>query len=435
MRTMKNKLQNITLWALVIIFALGTANAVLAQDECDATYKKYTDNRKGTVDQKKVAVTSAKEYLEKCKKPGENDEVIAYINKDLPKLEKVIYMDGLYKRFDGALADKKWTEFFASGKEIMTVTPEDNYTLLKMLDVGITLAAYTNPPVDTHNQEIINYAKEAIKRYETGTTEIPKEGISFKTKDDILGWSNYIIGFIHAYRMTANADEAKKIELRKQAVPYLYKSTKYTPSPTSELKDVFWHYYGIGLSYKDDYLKGQQEYQAKYKDLKEETEESKTALAKLKGVADRALDAFARAAKIATDKKLPQAKSLNDSLADLYKARIGKDSTAGMDEYIKNLLSKGMPDPSSPITPIVDAPTTPTSTTGTTTTGTTTTGTTTTTTTSTTTKPTTTTTTTTTTKPTTTTTTTTTTKPTTTTTTNSTTTKTPKKPTPKKKGK
>ena len=51
-------------------------------------YKKYVDNYKGTFEQKKIALKTAKEYLEKYKDCAEDKHIIEYFKKSIPMLEQ-----------------------------------------------------------------------------------------------------------------------------------------------------------------------------------------------------------------------------------------------------------------------------------------------------------------------------------------------------------
>ncbi|MCA1608870.1 MAG: hypothetical protein LC730_05350, partial [Acidobacteria bacterium] len=82
----------------------------------------------------------------------------------------------------------------------------------------------------------------------------------------------------------------------------------------------------------------------------------KAAEGMIKGYLERAIDAFGRAKKFtpATDKTTVDA--INKTLADLYKARFAK--TDGMDAYVASKIAQPMPDPTSQVTPIIEAETT-----------------------------------------------------------------------------
>jgi hypothetical protein len=84
---------------------------------------------------------------------------------------------------------------------------------------------------------------------------------------------------------------------------------------------------------------------------KDETPESKLALANINQIVDRMIDAYARAVAVAgTDPKFAQAKaSWQESLTTWYKYR-NSDKTDGMNELVAGILTKPLPPEPTPLT-------------------------------------------------------------------------------------
>jgi hypothetical protein len=112
----------------------------------------------------------------------------------------------------------------------------------------------------------------------------------------------------------------------------------------SDLKKDPWTYFFIGAAYEaGPYAKLSADYKAKFEG-KDESPESKLALANIQQVIDRVIDAYARAVALAgTDAKYQvNKKEWMDSLTTWYKYRHNQ-SDAGLNEMIATVLSKPLP--------------------------------------------------------------------------------------------
>lgn len=393
---MKTIFRNLALGVLMTgISAIG-ATTTFAQDVCTdveantALYKKYTDNYAGKLDQIKVAIEAAKEYIQKyegcvdatTKAPTYADQV-NYLKGALPEREGFVktkegevVKNALLKRIDTSAKAKNISEVYASGKEILN--RESDFDKLA-LDVAITLATagfeqtLATPPVDTYNADTITYAKNAIQKIEAGKTSESYGIWSYNLKNDkftdrksySLGALNYIIGYITYYRQGKDNPEKKK-----EGLGYLYKSTQFNSlSKTDPL--IF---QSFGAWYLDEALKIDKERLAAIKAAGDkDTDETLAMYALSKGYADRSIDSYARAYKLAKDDKTSKKEyvdGLYGKLKDLYAFRYdGK--TTGIDEFVSTVQNKPLPDPSTAVTPVKEetpAPTTPTTTTTTNTT-------------------------------------------------------------------
>jgi hypothetical protein len=103
------------------------------------------------------------------------------------------------------------------------------------------------------------------------------------------------------------------------------------------------------------YAKQSEEYKAKYSG-KEETPESKLALANINQLVDRMIDGYARAVALAgADAKLaPQKTEWTASLTQWYKFR--NNSETGMNEFVASVLSKPLPPEPTPLTSLPATP-------------------------------------------------------------------------------
>jgi len=360
---MKTIFRALALALLLTAFSAAAVTPIFAQDGLEenvALYKKYTENFNGTIAQKKIAVEAGKQYIEKYGSNADYAPQIDYLKKDVPRLEKAVAAieakeakGALATRFDTAVRANNVAESFSTGKQILAGNPDFVDVYLVLASAGFDQATLPTP-VDTYNTDTVSYAKTAIEKIEAGKPSTTGDwgAVSYAYKNDkfadgksnALGSMNYNIGYIMYFRQNQ----------KKEALPYFYKSLQYN-SPAKNNPTV---YQAIGASYFDEAKRLGQESADKYKAASNtETEESKAAFALAKGYADRAIDAYARAYKIAGSNPATK-KEYKDGLyriiQDLYKFRY-EGKIEGIDAYIASVMNKPMLDPTIAVTPVVEA--------------------------------------------------------------------------------
>ena len=381
---MKTIYRNLALGILLAVFAAFSVAPVSAQtatqDEKTKLYNTYIENYDKSLDKQKIALAAAKQYVEKYGANAEDKEQVDYFKGAIPSLEEGINKveretkekaatGVIYETFNTANKNKNVPELFTTGKQILGKQPE-------FLDINLVLAsagfdqAVLPTPVDTYNNDTINYAKKAIQLIESGKpseTEqygagsyIYKNDKFTDTKSNALGWMNYTIGYITYYRQ--GKDNAAK---KKEALPYFYKATQHNSfNKTNPLV-----YQTIGAWYLDEAIKIDTDRKAKITAAGDkDTDETLAMLANQKGYADRAIDSYARAYKFAKDdpkQKKEYTDNLYSRLKELYTFRY-EGKTEGIDQFVATVQNKPMPDPTAEITPVKEetpATTTTTSTT------------------------------------------------------------------------
>lgn len=390
---MKTIFRFLALGILMAVFSAVTVTSSFAQgDEAaakKALYDTYIANYdKPEIEKKEIAIKAAKEYVEKYGANAPDKEQVDYFKTAIPDLEKAVAeiraaeekrkkdvaKQALFKSFDdgvkGTNGKADPVKTYASGKEIVAGDPDFVDVILVLGSVGFDQAVLPTP-VDTYNEDTIQYAKMAIQKLEANkpskTGDFGVLQYSYKNKDypdgkaNALGWMNYNIGYITYYRQGKD-NPAKK----KEALPYLYKATQYT---SFNQKNPFL-YQTIGAWYLDEAIKIDKDRKAKITAAGDkDTDETLAMLAMQKGYADRAIDAYARAYKFAKDDKNSKKEytdNLYARLKELYVFRYdGK--TEGIDQFVASVQSKPLPDPTAAITPVKDETTTPPATTSTTT--------------------------------------------------------------------
>ena len=355
---MKKLTTSLSILTLVAIFALPVAaRASIAQpdntvqdQQCtqeakDALYKAFRDNR--TADQAK-AYDAAKKYLA-CP-AGEvteaSQKIVDYLKKWVTAYEegskKIKCRELLYNQ-------QKFVEAFALCKEILAVEPENLKVLVDLGANGYLVAPLNNPGLSA---DAVTFATKAIQMIDAGKTI--DDWAPLASKDVAVAYLNYTIG---------------SLTLQKDPVAALKNLLKAAQFETPLKKSPFTYAYIAGAYETGTYAKLSEAYEV-YKG-KDETPESKLALANIYQIVDRMIDGYARAVALAgSDPKFATQKTLwQESLTGWYKFRNG-DKTDGMNELIAGILAKPLPPEPTPLTSLPAAP--PTSTPATNTNGTTT---------------------------------------------------------------
>src|ERR1044072_2971676 len=177
-----------------------------------------------------------------------------------------------------------------------------------MAQIGYFDLAFSAPPEYTYNGGRVNYAKPALRMIDSGivsdatpaanNTTVQNWGggnYSLKSKDNASAWMNFIIA-----RLTSdtNKDTTRSRALFKEAAPYYYKAVKFE-SP--DIKKSPLPYQNIGRYYLEELNAQVDEFNKTCKNLTEDTDQCKNIREMQLAYADRGLDAYARALKIAKD--------------------------------------------------------------------------------------------------------------------------------------
>lgn len=319
-------------------------DAGCTQEAKDALYASFLKNLK--TDQAK-AYEEAKKYLA-CPAAGEITEaqqkIIDYLKNFVTKYEaatrKTTYRIKLYN-------EKKYAEGYAMGKEILATEPDN---LQVLVDLGAN--AYLLPPLKNPQltADGLGFAQKALQMLESGKTLESWDPLG--SKDVAVAYLNYSIG-----TLTLEKDPSA-------ALKNLIKAAQFE---TPLKKSPYTYAYIAGAYETGPYAKQSEDYKVKYSG-KDETPESKLALANINQLVDRMIDGYARAVALAaSDSTFATAKAgWNESLTQWYKFRNG-DKTDGMDQLVAGILSKPLPPEPTPLTslpPTTPAVTTPVTTSG-----------------------------------------------------------------------
>ena len=333
---MKKLITFLSILTTVAILALPVAarNAVAVnsiQDQCsqeakDALYQSFLKNRQS--DQAK-AYDDAKKYLA-CP-AGEVTEAQQKII-DYLKKWSTAYEEGVRKARLPALLynEQKYVEAYALGKEMLAADPENLKVLVDLGASGYLVAPLKNP---TLTAEAVGHARKALQLLESGKTLEDWQPLA--SRDVALAYLNYTIG-----SLTLEQDPTA-------ALKNLLKAAQFE---TPLKKSPYTYAYIAGAYETGAYAKQSDEYKKMYSG-KDETPESKLALANINQIVDRMIDAYARAVALAgTDAKFATPKAAwQESLTTWYKYR-NSDKTEGMNELVAGILSKPLPPEPTPLT-------------------------------------------------------------------------------------
>jgi hypothetical protein len=341
--------------------------AAFAQDDCDALYQKYKDvyTKTSTADLN-TAIDTGKQYVAKCN-TEDNKDIVAFIQKKEPALHEIIRKNdnlAVLVKFDDVMKVSQQNldsvdadAAFSSGRQVLAIDPNQVDVMISLASVGFGKAVAKN---DKYDSDTVAMAKMAIQKIESGTTSkqwgVWKHNFAMKDaadtgKANTLGWMNYIIGYITFYSQ----------KNPKESLPYLFKATQYA-SGTKDVPDI---YRMMGSYYLDEVGRIDKERLEKLKAAgDQDTDETKSLLASEKGNADRGIEYYARAYKIATgNPKVP--KEARDNfyarMKDLYTFR-HNGKADGLDAFVATMTSKPLTNPESPIVPVVEETTTTTTT-------------------------------------------------------------------------
>lgn len=321
-----------------------TPSPAAAQGQCTDESKAawYADFTKFRIPDATKAYEAAMKYLAAC--PQEEGPIPTYLKKWTTQYDKDARKLKLTPLLYG---EKKYPEALALGKEILTDEPE-NLRVITDLGYGSYLAAATLKN-ESYNADALTYMRKAIQMIEAG--KAPESWAPFKGKDDTLAYLYNSLG-----RVTLKTDPTEAL-----------KSLIKAAQAETDLKKDPWTYFFIAAAYETGpYVKLSADYKARFEG-KDESPESKLALANVQQVIDRMVDAYARAVSLAgTDPKYQASKKeWLESVTTWYKY-LHNQSDVGLNDLIASVMSKPLPPEPTPITtlPVTTPATTTTPATG-----------------------------------------------------------------------
>lgn len=229
--------------------------------------------------------------------------------------------NAFFKSFE----EKKYAEFYAIGKEILTEQPDNVEITMNMGYGGYDILLKTNEK--TYAEDSLKYCKLTLELMEKGN--VPTNFSPFTSKDEALAWMYYVIGHFSSEK-----------DLKESAVNF-YKATLYE----STIKKSSQPYYVVAYYYEKVYEQAAGDLNAKVQAKTISDADYKTETEKVEKIIDRMMDAYARAYKLGEAEKNPAVTTWKQRLAQIYQYR--KKTDAGLDSYITYIVSTPFADPGS----------------------------------------------------------------------------------------
>ena len=282
----------------------------------ESLFNQITEYRRSmNPDQQRLAYPTAKAYLRQF--GGDNDRYAREVQKFVDEWERRAYDSAVFQAY-GA---RDYAKTFELGRPLLKKSPEDFFLLATLTEAGYedSLAGHTSL-----NTESVDYARKAIALLEAGQVT---QADPFKSLEIARGFLNSALGWFLRDQSPVEA-AAAFLKAAKSDSPYRTDPTIYRRMGVAILKGEFAQ---LSAKYNEEF------------GTKPPSKEQAAMLEHVGQVADRAIDALARAVALSTGPEQQEAKSkILVQLTALYKS-FHNNSDAGLSELISTVLSKPLP--------------------------------------------------------------------------------------------
>jgi hypothetical protein len=397
---MKTIFRSLSMAAVVAVVAVSGAFAQNVCDDLDGATAKYDAFIAGYNKPDKAALDAAlvagKEFLEKWGACESWKEQVAFVKPWIPRVEKKIEQlnDGpMFEAFDKAVVADNIDGIYTNGKLILAKYPSNHdvkyvMAVATLADVAKAVQAKTQ---SKYASDAANYAKTLHEGIKSGSITFArklKDGtpsigvLKHETnKEEALSRLAYTQGFVNYYGLNnKKAAVAQYYEVTqtpgyfKTYAPVFVTISDYYRDEAEnigkEIVKITTEYNGLVDSVKK--LGNTPEDQEKAKqldtDIKAKDVQIKAKEALYNGYVERAMDALARAHKVAKD-TTPAEKTYKEALYKDLQAMYNRrfpSKPAGLNEWVAATTAKPLPDPTSTVQPVSDEPATTTTTVNTT---------------------------------------------------------------------
>jgi hypothetical protein len=286
-------------------------------NEKEGVYARFTDYRRNVdPEQQRFAYPTAKAYLRRwgSEKDAETKEVIKWV----AEYERQMHQAELYTAYNA----KKYAQTFELARPLVKADPEYFFALAIMTEAGYDNSLTGNTSL---NAETADHARQAIQLLETG--KVAKVD-PFKNIEIARGFLNYALGSLVKDEKPAEA-----------AAAFLKAVKSDSPYHTDPLA---YHRLGIAI-YKGELTPLSGEYNDKFGG-KPSSPEQTALLNRIMHLAERAIDAYARAVALNTKPEQQDARGkILVQLTTLYKS-FHNNSEEGLNELVAGVLSKPIPE-------------------------------------------------------------------------------------------
>lgn len=298
----------------------GQRNPTMTEQQRDADkeslFARYTEHKRvPQSDQQRLAYEAGKEYLRLF--GTDIDPNVKEVRRFVTEYERVRRQYDI----DTAFNTKDYARTFEIGLVLLQKQPEDFYVLGTLAEAGYENAVAGNASL---NAETIGYAKKARQLLEDGKVN---KADPFKTVEVARGFLNFALGNLLRDQSPVEAAASFRKAVETES-PYRTDASAY-------------HRLGIAIL-KGEFAQLSAEYNEKY-GSKEASAEQTAMLDRVVRLAERAIDAYARAVALSASPQQQEARrKIMEQLTALYK-NFHNDSDAGLSELIVNVLAKPLP--------------------------------------------------------------------------------------------
>ena len=308
------------LWFGLAARTCAQTNPPMASEQRDrqkeSLFNQITEYRRSpNPDQQRLAYPTAKAYLRQF--GGDNDRYAKEVQKFVDEYERRAHAGEVFQAYSA----RDYAKTFELGRPLLQKAPEDFFLLATLTEAGYedALAGHA-----TLNTETVDYARRAIALLEAGQVT---QADPFKSIEVARGFLNSALGLFLKDQSPVEA-AAAFLKAAKSDSPYRTDPTIYRRLGVAILKGEFAQ---ISAKYNEEF------------GTKPPSQEQAAMLERVGHVAERAIDAYARAVALSTRPEQQDAKSkILVQLTELYK-NFHNNSDAGLSELISTVLAKPLP--------------------------------------------------------------------------------------------
>jgi hypothetical protein len=263
----------------------------------------------------RLAYEAAKEYIKRF--GAENDHNVREVQRFIGSYEKAWRGNDVF----AAYTAKDYTKAFELGRPLLQTESDNFFVLATLVEAGYANALAGKASL---NSETVGYAKRAIALLDAGKVT---QADPMKNVEVAQGFLNYALGWL-----VKDEDPVEAATAFRKAVQF---NSPYREDPLT------YRWLG-GTILKGEFTQLSTQYNEKFGN-KPQSPEQNAMLEKINRVADRAIDAYARAVALSTKPEQQEARAkMLAQLTALYK-NFHNNSEEGLEQLIANVLSKPVP--------------------------------------------------------------------------------------------
>ncbi len=352
--------------ALLALFLAVGSTVGFAQDPCEdydgfgALDAKIRGNYQ-SIKTLPTAIEAGKQYLEKYGSCDVTKDFVVWLKPLIPQWEKQVAdkakeeeRSAILARYDAAVESSNWDAAYAAGNEFTSKFPNDEVLINVIIPLGQIGLLESAPPKKNfkYNSDTLRYSDMALAKLQNGIKSTKPSGefgaFQFQGKrEDVIGNLIYSKAYIK-YWAQGNKKAGIEDYYQLTSLPGIQKSNPL-------VYETIGGYYYEDVTRIVDELKTLIEQLRTIEDEEARVAKDKEILAKealLKGYAERAIDAYARAYSVTKNDAATKAyrDGLYNTLKGLYNVRFGRET--GLDAYLATTTAKPMPNPTSDVDPI-----------------------------------------------------------------------------------